>query len=261
MSTEYEVLAVRCGTVTSPRSELFYRYHMYGESDAPQRMDYFFWVVRNEQRTILVDTGFDAAAGRRRGRTPLVSPVEALSGLGVDAGEVSLVIVSHFHYDHIGNLAAFPEAKISFQSREREFWDGPFAERLQIGHSVEKPELAHLRAANQEGRVDCVDGDAEVAPGVRVVLVGGHCPGQQLTVVETARGEVVIASDALHFYEEMERDMPFAVFTDLPEMYRGFDLLNKLQDDGAVIVAGHDPLVMDRFPAVGEPAGLAVQAA
>ena len=260
MNTEYEVFAVRSGTVTSPRSEFFYRYHMYGEPDGPQPMDYFFWVIRNEQRTILVDTGFDASAGRKRGRTPLVDPVEALGRLSVEAAEVSLVIVSHFHYDHIGNVASFPRAKITFQRRELDFWTGPYAPRHLIGHSAEKGEVEHLRTANQDGRVSCVDGDIEVAPGVRSVLVGGHCPGQQLIVVGSSRGEVVLASDALHFYEELERDMPFAVFTDLPEMYRGFDVLRKFEDDGAVIVAGHDPLVMDRFVSVGEP-GLAVKVA
>jgi hypothetical protein len=64
---------------------------------------------------------------------------------------------------------------------------------------------------------------------------------------------VVLASDALHFYEEMERDMPFAVLSSLPDTYRAYDVLRQLEGDGARLVAGHDPLVMDRFPSVREP--------
>ena len=77
----YEVLAVRYGTRTATKAETYLNHHVYGEPDESFAMDYFFWLVRGHGRTVLVDCGFGAEAGRRRGRTTLVDPVEALSAL------------------------------------------------------------------------------------------------------------------------------------------------------------------------------------
>ena len=104
----YEVLAVRYGTLRTTRSELFYRAGSYGEPDAEIEMAYYFWLLRRGAETIVVDCGFDPAVGARRGRTCLWAPVDALRALGVEPAEVSTVIVTHLHYDHIGNLAALP---------------------------------------------------------------------------------------------------------------------------------------------------------
>ncbi|MBO0714710.1 MAG: N-acyl homoserine lactonase family protein [Acidimicrobiales bacterium] len=257
-----DILAVRYGTWESTRAETFYRYHAYGEPDGPIRLDYFFWLLRGGGQTILVDTGFDPAAGERRGRTCLVEPKAALARLGVAPEQVSRVVVSHLHYDHIGNLAAFPEAAITVQRRELEFWTGPYGRRPQFAGSSEPNEIAYLEQAAGEGRVQLLDGDGEIAPGVVAMLVGGHCPGQQIVICETPAGRVVLASDALHFYEEMERDMPFAVLSSLPDTYRAYDLLRELEGEGARLVAGHDPLVTERFPGAGGPASdLAVRLA
>jgi len=73
-------------------------------------------------------------------------------------------------------------------------------------------------------------------------------------------GTVVLASDALHFYEEVERDRPFAILADLPGMYRAYDTLAQLAAQPRThLVAGHDPLVrtrFTRFTGVGAEAGV-----
>ena len=94
-----------------------------------------------------------------------------------------------------------------------------------------------------------LQGDEQLAPGVEARLVGGHSPGQLILLVETASGPVVLASDAIHYYEEMERDWPCSIVVDVPETYAGYELLRELGANGATrIVAGHDPLVLERFP-------------
>ena len=103
------------------------------------------------------------------------------------------------------------------------------------------------------------DGDHEIAPGVTAILTAGHTPGQLAVIVGTARGATVIASDALHYYEEMAQDRPFAHVTDVPAMYAGFAWLREQAAAGREIVAGHDPQVMQRYPAVTGAAGVAVK--
>jgi glyoxylase-like metal-dependent hydrolase (beta-lactamase superfamily II) len=263
--TGYEVLAVRYGTRTARKAETYLNYHVYGEPDADLPMDYFFWVVRDGTRTVVVDCGFGAEAGARRGRTQLVDPAAALTALGVEPAEVEQLVVTHAHYDHIGNLHRFPNAEIVIARREYEFWTGPYAGRLQFAHSTEAVELERLAEAGRQGRLRLVEQTLDLAPGIELVVVGGHTPGQMIAQVavehdDGGRGAVVLAADALHFYEELERDRPFFVVADLADMYRGFDVLREMcEDPGRLLVAGHDAEVPRRFAdrVAGLPAEMA----
>jgi glyoxylase-like metal-dependent hydrolase (beta-lactamase superfamily II) len=244
----YEVLAVRYGSQFVRKSEAYLNYEVYGEPDGALPMEYFFWVIRDGEGTTLVDCGFDPAVALRRDRTVLVDPVVAMRGLGIQPSTVRRLVITHAHYDHIGNLGAFPAAEIILARREYDFWAGPHAGRTQFAHATEAAELAHLAKAGEDGRLRLVDGTADVAPGLEVVVVGGHTPGQLIAKVVVPGGTVVLAADALHFYEELERDWPFFVVSNLLERYRGFDLLREMtEDSGLHLVAGHDGEVGKRF--------------
>ncbi|WP_307795591.1 N-acyl homoserine lactonase family protein [Actinacidiphila acididurans] len=256
MST-YEVVVVRYGTRRTVRSEVFLNYSLYGEPDAPIGMDYFFWIVRDEQRTFVVDTGFSRAGGANRARTTLIEPVEAFRALGVDAADAPTVIVTHAHYDHIGNLDHFDRSPVVVARSEVDFWAGPHSRRTQFHHSVEDAELAELAAVVDSGRAVLFDERITVADGIEVIRVGGHTPGQSVVRVATADGPVLLASDALHYYEESEKAMPFVSVADLVEMYDGFDTIDAMSASGAVahVVSGHDPVTLDRFGRDGGPLG------
>ena len=77
----YQVTIVKYGTRQTVRSDVYLNYHLYDEPDGPIGMDYFFWLIRNPDRTIVVDTGFSAAGGGRRGRTTLFDPGAAFDAL------------------------------------------------------------------------------------------------------------------------------------------------------------------------------------
>lgn len=254
MSSGWSVLAVRYGTLETTRSDAYYRYQAYGEPDGPQVLDYYFWVVRRGDETILVDTGFDPDVGRRRGRTCLIEPAVAMAALGVGPDTVSRVVLTHLHYDHTGNVDLFPDAELLIPARELEFWLGPLARRAQFAHAVEAGELGHVLAATDAGRVRRLEGGEEIAEGVHAILLGGHSPGQIALGIDSLAGWVVLASDAAHLYEELERDRPFGVFADLAEVYEAYDTLRELSWPGAHLVPGHDAEVMSRYPRVEGPA-------
>lgn len=255
----YEVTAVRYGTRSTTKSEVFLHFGSYGEPDEPIGMDYFFWVARSKARTILVDCGFNERSGARRGRTMLCAPGPALRRLGIAPDDISLLILTHAHYDHIGNIDEFPAAELIMSAREYEFWTGPLADRPLFATSSEASDIEALRRARAAGRLRLLPAPAagavpaaqDVADGLRVLEVGGHTPGELVVLVSDGDGEVVLASDALHYYDELRLDRPFQHVTDLPAMYAGFELLRGLAENGArTLVAGHDPEVMRRFPAV-----------
>ena len=210
-------------------------------------MDYFVWVIRNDERTILVDTGYDNAEGAARDRPVLIEPRAALADIGIQPEAIDSVIVTHLHYDHAGGLAHFPDARLHIQDAEMAYATG----RCMCHDTLRMPFTAdHVCEAVKRvysGKVTFHDGDAEIAPGITVHRVGGHSRGLQCVRVETATGPVVLASDASHYYENFEAGKPFPIVVDLEEMLAGFDYLNGLAAAGERVVPGHDPLVRDRF--------------
>lgn len=259
-SDEYIVTIAKYGTRTASRSDVYLNYHLYGQPDEPIGMDYFVWVASNAERTILVDTGFSPHGGAVRGRTMLADMPALFARLGADPAAAPTVIITHAHYDHIGNLGLFTSSPIVMARREYEFWTGDHARHLLFHHAVEDDEIALLARLVAEGRVELFAGRHTVAPGVEVIELGGHTPGQSVVKVATSAGAVLLASDAVHYYEEYEANMPFSTVADLVAMYAGFATIRGMVDRGEVqhLVAGHDPATLDRFtPAGGDLAGLA----
>ena len=254
-----EVWAIRYGSLELLRSAFFYDFAAYGEPDSTMQMDYLYFVVRTPAETILVDCGFDPEVARRRGRTPLVDIDEGLAAVDLSVADIDRVVLTHFHYDHIGNLSRFDSARLVAQEAEVHFWQSPVARRRSFAEVAEPAELLIIDEALSDGRLSLVNDRAEIAPGVQTELVGGHTPGQQLVIVETAGGPLVLASDALHCYEEIELDRPFHHFCDLAGTYRAFDRIRELEANGARIVAGHDPLVASRFSGEGPGAPVAIR--
>jgi glyoxylase-like metal-dependent hydrolase (beta-lactamase superfamily II) len=244
----YRIYAVRYAHRDCNSSEAFYGdYHK-----SPMTMDYFVWALTNGRHTVVVDLGFTEAVGTRRGRQFLRDPGRGLAEIGVDAAQVEHVILSHFHYDHVGNYALFPRATFHVQDREMAFYTGRHASRPAFRHSVEVEDVCALVRLNHEGRLRFVDGEAEVVPGVRVHHVGGHTAGMQITTVATERGQAVVASDASHYYRNFEARIPFNTLHDLPGMYTAFERIAGLADAPDLVIPGHDPQVLQRLRKVAD---------
>lgn len=207
-------------------------------------IDYYTWVIVREGIPYVFDTGFTRQEAAARGaRTYLGSPIELLGELGFTPGDVPVVVLSHLHYDHTGHLADYPNARLLVQSSELEFWEGPLSHRGAYVHLRPHDDLATLRELVDAGRVELLDGDADVVPGLTVHFVGGHTAGTQVLRVETPEGPVVLASDASHFYANLKDDRPYGAVHHLDRMYLAFDRLHELAGQDGVIVPGHDPLV------------------
>lgn len=251
----YQVLIARYGHRDTVRSEVFLNYHLHSQPDGPIGMDYFVWIARNTDRTVLIDTGFSQRGGDRRQRRTLLAVPELYRQLDVRPDDRPAVVVTHAHYDHIGNLEHFPNSKIIMSRREYEFWTSPLARRTLFHHSVEDDELETLRQAVADDRVKFFSGATMAAPGIEVVEVGGHTPGQCVVKVATDEGTVLLAADAVHYYEELEADFPFSSVADLVGMYTAFDRIRGwiMAGEVAHLVAGHDPGTLHRFTPVTGP--------
>lgn len=257
----HEVYAIKFAQHTNGKHGEYFHGSAAEPFEDPAQLDYFVWLVRSPGQDIVVDAGFTAEVAARRGRDHWTAPSEALRRLDTDCAAVPYVILSHFHYDHVGDLEAFPEARFVVQAKEMAFWTGRHASRREFRRLVERDDVERLVGYGLDGRLTYADGEREVVPGVRVHHVGGHTAGLQVVSVATARGTVVLAADASHLYGNIENDAPFGILTDLPAMYDTFDRINELAGGPGLIVPGHDPDVLNRYDPVDGLAGTAVRVA
>jgi len=215
--------------------------------ESPVPMDYFVWMARNDRHTVVIDTGFDALAAQRRGRQLLREPGEGLRLLGVDCAQVRHVIITHLHYDHAGNLPAFPRARFHLQEREMAFATGRYMAEPFFAHAYDIECVLGMLRLVYGAQVQFHDGDAEIVPGISVHRVGGHTHGLQVVRVRTRVGWVVLASDAAHYLANMTTGRPFPIVANVMEMTAGWERMRALASRPDYIVPGHDPLVMQRY--------------
>lgn len=244
---KYEVYALHYGSKEDrQRHENFISTDLHEQA---MRLDYFIWVIRNESRIIVVDTGFKEAEAKARARTLYRTPKKALEALEIDSEKVEDVIVTHLHYDHAGSLDDFGTAVFHLQDAEMAFATGRHMAHPVFSEAYSVEDVCTMVRKVYGGRVQFHAGEDEIAPGVSVHHIGGHTLGLQSVRVNTQRGFVVLASDAAHFYENMEQTAPFPLVVDVAQMVSGYDTLRTLASSDDHIIPGHDPLVRDRYPA------------
>jgi glyoxylase-like metal-dependent hydrolase (beta-lactamase superfamily II) len=243
---DYRIFAIKYATRDARRAD-----HFIGGDphDAPMPMDYFTWVVAGPRRVVLVDTGFTEQTAARRKRKFLRCPIESLKLLDIAPESVTDVVLTHMHYDHVGNFDKLPNAVFHLQEREMVFVTGRHMRYPYFGHGFEVENVVGMVRLNFKGRVELYDGDVELGPGLTLHLAAGHTAGLQVVRVHTARGYVVLASDASHYYENIQTNRPFIAAYDLGAMMDSYRKVERLADSRRHIVPGHDPLVMRRYAA------------
>jgi glyoxylase-like metal-dependent hydrolase (beta-lactamase superfamily II) len=243
---QYEVYAIKYAHHARRASENF----IGGDPhDGPMPLDYFVWLLRGEGREIVVDTGFSAPMAAKRGREHLRCPTAGLGFLNIDSRKIKDVVITHLHYDHVGNFDLFPAATFHLQDLEMHYATGRHMAQPVFRGAYEVEEVVGMVRRAYAGRVRFHDGDAEIAPGISLHLIGGHTMGLQVVRVATRRGRVVLASDASHFYANMDEVRPFPIVYSVADMVEGYDRLRELAESPAHIIPGHDPLVLERYPA------------
>jgi glyoxylase-like metal-dependent hydrolase (beta-lactamase superfamily II) len=199
------------------------------------------WLLRSGSDTILVDTGFGAMdtpdLKNNFDRTPEQTIQAQLAGFDIVPDAISLVVNTHLHVDHCGGNCFLPGARFLVQKSELEYARHP----LPVHAPAYDVDLEHMS-------LELLEGDTEIADGVRVILTPGHSSGSQAVLVDTDKGLYVIAGDSLTHYLSMDVPegnsfWPGPIYVDLKEYYASLD---RLRDLGGTILPGHDPLVLKK---------------
>lgn len=245
----YEVFAIRYGTLPQFRVA-----GLVAGADRERRMDIalMVWLVRGGGRTILVDAGFYREHFFRQWKVAdYIRPSEALSRFGVKPEEVTDVIITHLHWDHADGFDLFPNARVWIQKDELEYYAGSAWQSERTHGGVDPADVVELVKWNTQGRVKLVAGDdQEILPGIRCYTGGRHTWASQFVGVNTSKGTVVLASDNAYLYENLDKRIAIAATLDAASNVAAQDRMKRLAGEAGVVVPGHDPEVMLKFPEV-----------
>jgi glyoxylase-like metal-dependent hydrolase (beta-lactamase superfamily II) len=218
--------------------------------DGPMPLDFNVWIVRNAQRTILVDTGFGQRAAAERARPLDIDPLDALRRIGIDPDSIQDVVLTHLHYDHAGNIDRFAKARFHVQDAEVEFATGRCMCHSVLRFPYDVRDVVALVGHTYAERVCFHDGIASPLPGISLHRLPGHSRGLQAVKVVTKRGPILLASDASHYYANFLRHAPFSLTVDVAPTLRSYDELVSLAGSVDRIIPGHDPRVRALYPSL-----------
>ncbi|MCC2595842.1 N-acyl homoserine lactonase family protein [Pusillimonas sp. MFBS29] len=244
----YEVYAIKYASVARRAADNFLVHDLH---DGQMDLDFYFWLIQGENRNILVDTGFSACSAAARNRSFLQSPEAALAKLGQRTSDIDTLILTHLHYDHAGNVDAYPNAQVHIQDAEMQYATGRYMCYSALRHFFSVDDVATVLKRVYEDKVTFHDGDAQIAPGIELYKIGGHTAGLQIVRVMTRRGWIVLASDAMHYYRNYQNENPFPAIVHVDKMLDGYRRISALVESDSHIIPGHDPQVAHQYPYLG----------
>jgi glyoxylase-like metal-dependent hydrolase (beta-lactamase superfamily II) len=242
----HEVFAVRYASHARMRSENY----IFGDPrDEMTSIAYYVGAIKRPHGTFVCDTGFDETAAKERGRK-IIKPVDqGLKALGIEPDHVDHVIAPHMHWDHAGNYDLFPNARYHIQDTEMAYATGGCMCHQTLRIPFSERDVHAMIGKIYADRVDFHDGVEELAPGITLHKIGGHSKGRQCVRVKTRRGFVVVASDCIHLYSHIDEGRVFPITYSVGDTLEGYKTIQKLASSRQHIVPGHDPAVMELYPA------------
>lgn len=246
----YTIEAIRYGTIPG-----FPVAGLVAGADRSRKMDIamVFWLVQGGGHTILVDSGFYRPQFFKDWKVEgYRKPSDAVRAAGVDPEAVTDIVISHMHWDHADGMDLFPKARIWIQRDEYTYYTGEAWHSARTHGGIDPDDVEALVKANIAGRVSFVEGDdREILPGIRCYIGGKHTYQSQYVSVHAKDGTVVLASDNVYLYENLEKHVPIAETLDAKSNLAAQDRMRTLASKPEFIVPGHDPAIFGRFPEVG----------
>jgi len=220
---------------------------------------YAVWLIRGGGRNILFDSGFHRERWFKEWTiNDYLAPDQAVRLAGVKPEEVTDVVISHAHWDHMGGIDLFPKATIWIQKEEYRYYTGPAWQPGGDHDGIDPDDVVQLVKLNTEGRIHLVDGDdVEIFPGIRAYTGGRHTYASQYICV-AGKPPFVLASDNVYLYRNLTEHKPSATFTeaDYPANIKSQERMIALAGAADRVIPGHDALQFQKFPTVGRIAKL-----
>lgn len=247
----YEVYAIRYATLPD-----FPVAGLVKGAERSRKMDIamMVWLVKGNGKNILVDSGFYRDQFFKEWKVKdFMKPSDALSQVALKPEDVTDVIITHMHWDHADGMDLFPKARIWIQRDEYAYYTGEAWQQPRTHGGIEPDDVMALVKLNMQGRVTLVNGDAqEIIPGITCYTGGKHTWQSQFVSVDAKVGKIVLASDNMYLYENLEKHVPIAATFDAESNLHAQDRMKEIAASPKLIIPGHDPAVLEKFPRVSE---------
>lgn len=254
-NVNYEVYALRLTPEQKVPATMF---AVDAPNDAAIGVVFMVWLLRDGNgRNILVDAGFhkDIEEARQLGVTDYIRPDSALLRLGVNAIDITDIILSHPHWDHMDGIDLFPKAKIWIQKDDYNYFVGSAWQKDGRAWGFNQRDVRKLVEQNLAGKLNFVDGDnIEIIPGVKVYTGSRHTYNSQWVLIQSGVDRIVIASDNIYSYYNLEhlKSAPREATFDSVGYVKSIERMKTLASDIKFIIPGHDGLLFSKFPQVVE---------
>ncbi|MBZ5856971.1 N-acyl homoserine lactonase family protein [Flavihumibacter profundi] len=219
-------------------------------------IDFMVWLIKGKDgKNILLDAGFlnDIEDAKDFGVVNYVRPDSALEKLGLKAADITDIIISHPHWDHIDGSGLFPNAHVWMQKDDFNYFVGSAWQKDGDHGGFNPRDVRLFTDLNLAGRLTLVDGDnKEIIPGIKVFTGSRHTFNSQYVLVETGSKKIVLASDNIWVYYSLDHLVPASKGGTLDNAgYVKTMQRMKTQASGVkYIIPGHDAKVFSIFPAV-----------
>jgi glyoxylase-like metal-dependent hydrolase (beta-lactamase superfamily II) len=224
-------------------------------SDDSTTFSFYIWLLRGANgRCVLVDTGFlEDTTGSSPRLTEYQRPDLALQRIGVNANDITDIVITHPHYDHIGGLELFKKGTIWMQLGDYAYFVGGAWQAGINNRGLDKRDVLNIVQANLDGRLRLVNGDSlEIIPGIRVFIGSKHSYESQHLLVNTSTEKVLIASDDSWFYYNIQNLLSVPLTFDTDAYVKELRRMKTLVSNPDLIIPGHDALVLSKFPTVAK---------
>ena len=208
------------------------------------------WFIEGEDSNILIDTGLGDCEEIMRlqyqygidyvaRKSKEQEVVNGLKAKGLTPEDIDTVVLTHLHFDHIGNTELFKKAHFFVQAAEIPMLISPpkFA-------TFYYREWSH-KITSISDRLTPIEGNWKLTKNIELIRVGGHSPGQVAVFVQTAKGRICIASDFLYNYSNLRHEWPIGPVWNMEEWIRG---LRFIKAEADIIVPNHDFEFYQHYP-------------
>ncbi|NNV54926.1 MBL fold metallo-hydrolase [Limnovirga soli] len=215
------------------------------------KANFVIWLLKNKNgKCILVDAGYipeKPEAGYMR-------PDSVLQKINIKPEDITDIIITHPHWDHIGGIDLFPNAMVWMQEDDYTYFVGKAWQKGGFSDGLDKNDVPKIIRRNMDGKLTLVKGDnIEIIPGISVFIGSKHTYESQYLLVNGTSGKTIIASDNMWFYANLQYLLPIPHYTFDPNAYVAqLKRMKTLVTNTALIIPGHDASVFSIFPKVAD---------
>jgi|WetSurSiteA1Bulk_404760.scaffolds.fasta_scaffold00770_5 glyoxylase-like metal-dependent hydrolase (beta-lactamase superfamily II) len=214
---------------------------------------YFYWLLKDPNgRNILIDAGFIDSTHTAKN---FIRPDSILQQLNLSPQEISDIIITHPHNDHIGGVILFPNAQIWMNQDDYEYFIGPAWETGGDSTGFNRQDVFNIKTINSQGRLKLVKGDNfEIMPGIKAFTGSKHTFENMYLLVNSnsEKNKILLASDAIWFYINLEKELPISLCFDSATYVKAIRRMKTLVSNPNLIIPGHDNNLFLKFPKVND---------